>query len=209
MALSGLLSSDLATREPAATFARTTTDARKWVGAQLVPDHASNGGRDDRPCLDHDRVAVLPRARRISGSCTYSGTPVSILGTSPSRDLRDITEFQGSKDVGNADADLIVDGCLIDIKASICPKIEAGYLRQLAGYLLLDYDDMLHINSVGIYMARQRLLLKWDVPEFIRQLTGEDEVMLSSLRQEFRAVCQSYNEQRRLQMREQSRHHLQ
>jgi len=116
-------------------------------------------------------------------------------------------EFQGSKDVGNADADLIVDGCLIDIKASIAPKIEPKYLRQLAGYLLLDYNDALHIESVGIYMARQGMLLTWDVLEFLRQLTGDEGVLLASLRQEFRTVCQDYNNQS-MQRREQFRKHL-
>ncbi len=86
-----LLSSGLATRQPAATLEHGRTDSGKWFGAVLVPDHASNGGWDDRPCLDHDRVAVLPRASRVSGPCTCYGTPVSILGTNPSRDLRDIT----------------------------------------------------------------------------------------------------------------------
>jgi IS1 family transposase len=41
---------------------------------------------------DHDRVALLPRARRVSGPGTHYRTSVSILGTSPSRDLRDITQ---------------------------------------------------------------------------------------------------------------------
>ena len=46
--------------------------------------------------------------------------------------------FAGSLDVGGADGDLIVDGCLIDIKATISPKLAANHLFQLAGYLLLD-----------------------------------------------------------------------
>lgn len=98
--------------------------------------------------------------------------------------------FAGSHDVGGADADLVVDGCLIDIKASVSPQIKAEYLYQLAGYLLLDYDDQLHINVVGIYMTRQGLLLKWSIPEFLRKLTGDDHVLLVSLRKEFQELCQ-------------------
>ena len=63
--------------------------------------------------------------------------------------------FVGSGDVGGADAGLIVNGCLIDIKTTIGQKIDAKHLRQLVGYVLLDYDDVRHIESVGIYMARQ------------------------------------------------------
>jgi len=98
--------------------------------------------------------------------------------------------FAGSLDIGGADADLVVDGCLIDIKASISPQIKAEYLYQLAGYLLLDYDDQLHMSAVGIYMARQGMLFTWPVAEFLRQLTGNDSAELGSLRREFRKLFQ-------------------
>ncbi len=99
--------------------------------------------------------------------------------------------FSGSPDVGGADADLVVDGCLIDIKTSISPQIKAEYLYQLAGYLLLDYDDKLQVGSVGIYMARQGILFTWPVVEFLRLLTGNGTDSLSQLRQEFRAICKN------------------
>lgn len=102
--------------------------------------------------------------------------------------------FAGSNDVGGADADLIVDGCLIDIKATITPKLAADHLYQLAGYLLLDYDDALHITSVGIYMARQGMLFTWPVDEFVRQLTGDGDAdgrgTIAELRKEFRRKFQ-------------------
>lgn len=97
--------------------------------------------------------------------------------------------FAGSRDVGGADADMVVDGCLIDVKTSISPQIKAEYLYQLAGYLLLDYNDALHINSTAIYMARQGILFDWPVADFLQKLTGND-VSLAKLRQEFQVVCQ-------------------
>lgn len=99
-------------------------------------------------------------------------------------------KFAGSIDIGGADADLVIDGCLIDIKASVTPKMNANYLYQLAGYLLLDYDDRLKMNAVGIYMARQGMLLTWPVPDFLQQLTGDNTANLASLREEFRVLCQ-------------------
>ncbi len=99
--------------------------------------------------------------------------------------------FAGSVDIGGADADMIVEGCLIDMKASISPQIKADFLYQLAGYVLLDYNDMYHITSVGIYMARQGLLFKWSVPVFLSELTGDNTLSLASLRREFRTLCQS------------------
>lgn len=99
--------------------------------------------------------------------------------------------FLGSPDVGGADADLIVDGCLIDIKASVQPNIQPYWLRQLAGYVLLDYDDEHHIDSVGIYMARQGTLVTWPLDEFLANLIGDAEVSVSGLRNEFRTLCRS------------------
>lgn len=98
-------------------------------------------------------------------------------------------DFVGSRYVGGADADMIVDNCLIDIKTSIYARIEPIYLHQLIGYLLLDFDDAFHLDSVGIYLARQGELLQWDISDFIRELTGENTVNVASLRQEFRTFC--------------------
>lgn len=98
--------------------------------------------------------------------------------------------FTGSRDVGGADADLIVDGCLIDIKASVQPKIDPEWLRQLAGYVLLDYTDERRIHSVGIYMARQGVLLTWSLTDFFHLLTGDETLSVEALRQEFRQLCQ-------------------
>lgn len=99
--------------------------------------------------------------------------------------------FAGSGDVGGADADLVVDGCLIDIKTSISPQLKADYLYQLAGYLLLDYDDRLQMNAVGIYMARQGMLIRWTVPEFLQVLTGDSRADLKTIQQQFRTLCQT------------------
>ncbi len=98
--------------------------------------------------------------------------------------------FAGSVDIGGADADMIVEGCLIDMKASISPQIKADFLHQLAGYVLLDYNDTYHITSVGIYMARQGILFSWPVSEFLQKVTGDGDTSLKALRQAFRTLCQ-------------------
>ena len=61
----------------------------------------------------------------------------------------------GSADVGGADLDLVVDGRLIEIKTTIKPKITTDNLRQIVGYLLLDYEDEFEIRSACIYLVRQ------------------------------------------------------
>jgi hypothetical protein len=82
-----------------------------------------------------------------------------------------------------------VDGCLLELKASIQPGIDPLWLRQLAGYVLLDYDDEHHIDSVGFYMVRQGALLHWPLDEFLRTLTGDLSISFADLRREFHALC--------------------
>jgi hypothetical protein len=96
--------------------------------------------------------------------------------------------FYGSRLVEGADADLVVDGCLIEVKASGRSELRTEWLRQLAGYLLLDLDDTYRITSLGIYMARQGMLLTWPVEQFISKLTGDSMTTLAALRQDFRAL---------------------
>jgi hypothetical protein len=95
--------------------------------------------------------------------------------------------FQGSYAVGGADADLVVDRCLMEIKTSIRSEITSAWIRQLAGYLILDYDDAYQIKSLGIYMARQGLLFTWPVEEFLQKLTGDPLASVAALRRDFRA----------------------
>lgn len=79
--------------------------------------------------------------------------------------------FTGSSDLGGADADFIVGGLLIDCKATTRPHtINRPAVQQLAGYLLLDYDNAYAIDRVGLYLSRQGALITWSVPEFLTAL---------------------------------------
>ncbi|MGW4049518.1 UvrD-helicase domain-containing protein [Streptomyces sp. NPDC004779] len=79
--------------------------------------------------------------------------------------------FAGSTDLGGADADFITGGLLIDCKATTHPhQIGTTQVQQLAGYLLLDYDDAYGIDRVGFYLSRQGGLITWSVPEFLRAM---------------------------------------
>ncbi|MEU0568581.1 UvrD-helicase domain-containing protein [Nonomuraea sp. NPDC005983] len=79
--------------------------------------------------------------------------------------------FAGSDDIGGADADYILDGLLLDCKATRDPRrLGREEIYQLAGYLLLDYDDGYRINRVGLYLSRQGALITWDVHDFLHRL---------------------------------------
>ena len=99
--------------------------------------------------------------------------------------------FDGSVDVGGADADLIVDGALIDIKTTIKQQIQGGWLWQLLGYVLLDYSDRHGISSVGLYMARQGILFEWDVEDVIRGLCSGEPPSIEQLRSQFKELAPS------------------
>ncbi|WP_042373056.1 UvrD-helicase domain-containing protein [Streptacidiphilus neutrinimicus] len=101
------------------------------------------------------------------------------LAEEPFRKLRALPEkervcgpvFAGSADIGGADADFILGGLLLDCKATTRPRqLGEAEVYQLAGYLLLDYDDRYRIDQVGLYLSRQGHLITWPVGEFLRQL---------------------------------------
>lgn len=88
--------------------------------------------------------------------------------------------FEGSK-IMNADADLIADGLLIDLKANLGDKradgtrrasLDATTLYQILGYLLLDFSDEFTIDYVGLYAARYGHLTTWHLPELLDELAG-------------------------------------
>jgi hypothetical protein len=62
--------------------------------------------------------------------------------------------LSGSEDIGGADFDLLVDGCLVEFKATRNAKVTTQILRQLVGYWLLDYDNALEISSFAVCLLR-------------------------------------------------------
>lgn len=144
-----------------------------------------------------DELLALPEVAWIDDLCVLSTLFYDNYHPLLSQPFTLNPTFAGSSDVGGADADIIVDGCLIEIKSSVRARIDSSWLHQLVGYILLDYDDQQHFHSVGIYMARQGLLLTWSLMDFLRLLTGNDQISLTQLRQEFRTVCQQRSRRRR------------
>jgi hypothetical protein len=94
--------------------------------------------------------------------------------------------FHGSGNVGGADADMILDNCLIDIKTTMNPSLDKLWLYQLLGYVLLDYRDIYEIRSVAILYARQGFLLRWELKDLLADMCGNTEPPdLVKLRNEF------------------------
>lgn len=96
--------------------------------------------------------------------------------------------FTGSADIGGADADFILDGCLWDIKTTIGQQGQSAHIYQLLGYALLDYDNEFGIERVGLLFPRQDAAVQWPLPGLIRTLSGRRGLSVRRLRQRFRAV---------------------
>ena len=94
--------------------------------------------------------------------------------------------FAGSRDVHGADADLIVDDCLIDVKTTVNPSLDMKSLYQVIGYTLLDYVDAYRVGRVGFYFARQGTLITWPVDELLATVSGGKRQDLGAWRAAFR-----------------------
>ena len=80
---------------------------------------------------------------------------------------------KSSKDVGGADADLIIDSTLIDIKTTKYLKFTREYFRQLVGYYILNKREGFPygvIDHLGIYYARFGVLFTFQVPPIIEDI---------------------------------------
>lgn len=100
--------------------------------------------------------------------------------------------FAGGSEIGGADADLIVNNCLIDVKAMIDPATYSHpWPWQLLGYWLLDFEDAHELKSVAIYLARQARLIEWPLEELCMMLGGSGQEQLSKVRDAFRRAVTS------------------
>ena len=107
--------------------------------------------------------------------------------------------FDGSAFVDGADADLIVNRCLYDVKTTVNPhdRLPAN-IRQLIGYALLDWHDRYELERIGFYFARQGRWMDWPLERLVKETTGDRHATLSGLRDEFRLLAEENSPRRRL-----------
>jgi hypothetical protein len=83
-----------------------------------------------------------------------------------SDDIHVNATFSGSHIVGGADAQMISNGMLIDIKTS---RLKAPFtkkdLYQQFAYWLLDYDNQWNINEVVWIYPRHQMFLRYEMPQ--------------------------------------------
>ncbi len=109
--------------------------------------------------------------------------------------IRDASElaigptFAQSLALGGADADLIYDGTLVDLKSTSQARIVGrDEVWQLIGYLLADTDDTYSIARVGFGALRRRRSIFWVADDLIRELADGQTRSTGQLREEFAAL---------------------
>ncbi len=100
--------------------------------------------------------------------------------------------FEGSGDVGGADADLIVGNCLVEIKVTTRALPELWWLRQLLGYVLLDYLDTHRIRAISLYLARTGAFVQWELGDALALIEGGEQIDLDALRTRCRLVVRGH-----------------
>lgn len=104
-------------------------------------------------------------------------------------------QFALSVPLGGADADLILDGQLIEFKTSKNPTvIGTTEIRQLLGYALADTHDDYGIERVGISALRWGTHTSWPITELLAELSGDPDPSLAAWREEFAEVVLSLPE---------------
>ncbi|MCD5422473.1 hypothetical protein LRS71_23450 [Rhodococcus pyridinivorans] len=153
------------------------------------------------PLLDGDTVATLEQAIAqvpsrvvddLHDQVTRANDGLGPLRASATKVTAGL-EFAGSHLIG-ADADLLVDGLLLDIKAkNEATTIKKPEVYQLAGYVLLDFDDIHRIEQVGIYWTRHGVMRTFSVPVFFELLGATAPI--DELRGRLRDELSSYARQ--------------
>jgi hypothetical protein len=177
---------ELAYRSPSYADEHLLAIVEKWMNWALEASDALSVTGQQRFVTE---ILALVRDELVADLCQLSGRFLESCGPLLSRPAVLNPTFAGSRDVGGADADLIVDRCLLEIKTTKQSAIDARWIHQLLGYVVLDYDDAYAIDSLGFYLARHGVLRSWPLQECLETLTGTTDASLPVLRSEFRAVC--------------------
>jgi hypothetical protein len=103
--------------------------------------------------------------------------------------------FEGSA-LMNADADLVVAGMLVEVKTALGHKradgsrrsgLDSETIRQVLGYVLLDFSNEFEMADLAIYAARFGKLVTWPLLQLLCDLAGE-RIDLAAERATFKSI---------------------
>jgi len=149
------------------------TDAQAAGALHLgVLEVFGRGGHPDRYAAELDRVVTAEHVEELQALFALISwemfSPTSLAALNP-------TFGDGSRLVGGADADLIVDGRLVELKVVKNAKLDINYIRQLVGYAVLaqefgvDGIGDVDIDQLGVWFARSGELVTWHLDECLSE----------------------------------------
>lgn len=159
------------------------------------------GGLMNRAVWEHPVVALGPTARLrtvrelvderlpadVDGMITVARERAPALISAS--DVHLGPGFARSRELGGADADLILDRALVEVKATKRTQLPPRMVWQVLGYLLADTDDEYQLEHVGWYFARHGLTWSFPVADFCTRLADEALVDLTAERRAFAQIC--------------------
>lgn len=177
----GMARLDAAYHSGGHSLVETTFFGQPLQKRSVYAQHAVSNGI--RRALDETPQPLLDDI--IAQTQLAAGSPFGTLReTTAAGQARNSVVFPGSTALGGAEADIIVDGLLLDIKGTHRVRtMPTKDLRQLAGYLLLDGEDSHNIQEVGIYRTRNGHLFSVGADDFITMAGGR--APLAELREKF------------------------
>ncbi|GHJ19065.1 hypothetical protein ACH4LN_32020 [Streptomyces albus] len=158
--------------------------ARTSIGFAFTP--LADAAREDPDTFCLERLLALPHPDMVADVAgqlykTADGPLDDLRARTQPADCHGGPTFDGAE--MTADADLIADGFLIDLKSTRHPRnsLSIRTAWQLLGYLLLDATDRYRIDTVGLYLTRSGVLASWPVEGFL-DLLGTRRRDLTALR---------------------------
>jgi hypothetical protein len=143
---------------------------------------------------DLNELAIgLVDGQTLKDVCTLSRCAVEDhLSIRDAAELHIGPMFAQSGPLGGADADLIYDGTLLDLKSTGAERVLGRIeLWQLLGYLFADTDDAYRIRRVGFSALRRRRSIFWSSQELIDMLAGSPSQPVEHWRSEFAGLLAS------------------
>ncbi|MEE1831745.1 hypothetical protein [Streptomyces sp. SP17KL33] len=168
---------------------------RSSIGFEHTPLHLA--ACEDPGSFTLERLLQLPHRDLVADvvSQLHQATDSPLHARTQPEDCTPRPTFPGTRIT--ADADLVVDGLLIDFKSDKRPhRFPKASAWQLLGYLLLDTADRYRIDTAGFYLSRSAVLATWPVEEYLDLLGAcrRDLTTLRSVFAELLAGCRSDTE---------------
>jgi hypothetical protein len=151
------------------------TGAKEMViDALITKDRKLLPGRADPSAIDDSFSNSILDVQMLGETIesVFSGNEIVKSGyiSSPS--------FAGSEDVGGADAVMIVDGVLFDVRCTRKRRpMTPNNLRQMVSYVLLDYYNEHNIKACAWYYARQKTMIIVPVEKIISDLDAKRNIL--------------------------------